>query len=379
MAPKKNSRKKQADDEFESLLVELRVATKHAGVEKMKENQKKEKKKQEKKAAHVDVSVPQTHEPKRNALEEELLRRQQQLQFQQLLQQLLQTQRSFLEAPKTDFSSDCNSNDFFDVAVGEMQGWRAAMEDEHAVDIAFPASNSDEGLFCVFDGHSGTGGAQLCSSLFPVESRNHRDSNGRINFHEVFLVVDEKLRVAVKDGSGCTAVAVHVTPKMITCASVGDSRAVLCRGGSAVALSEDHKPELSQERERIEAAGGFVKDNRVNGQLAMSRAMGDFTYKDKSELDKTQQLVIAVPDVVELARDPAKDSFVVVACDGIFDVLSNEELVEMILKHKSDGLSNEKICEAICNFCLAPTDAVSGQPARPQGTDNMTIMIVDLK
>lgn len=77
-----------------------------------------------------------------------------------------------------------------------------------------------------------------------------------------------------------------ITPDKIFCANAGDSRAVLARSSTplgqpmqAVALSIDHKPENLDERRRIEACGGFVEDNRVNGSLNLSRSLGDFTYK----------------------------------------------------------------------------------------------------
>lgn len=59
-------------------------------------------------------------------------------------------------------------------------------------------------------------------------------------------------------------------------ANIGDSRAVLCRGGQPLPLSIDHKPDLTEERNRIEKAGGFVKEGRVNGTLSLSRSFGDF-------------------------------------------------------------------------------------------------------
>jgi serine/threonine protein phosphatase PrpC len=62
-------------------------------------------------------------------------------------------------------------------------------------------------------------------------------------------------------------------------ANIGDSRAVLCRNGQPVPLSTDHKPDLPSERNRIEKAGGFVTDGRVNGTLNLSRSFGDFEYK----------------------------------------------------------------------------------------------------
>jgi len=70
-----------------------------------------------------------------------------------------------------------------------------------------------------------------------------------------------------------------ITPDKIICANSGDSRSILGRAGKVIALSEDHKPENVEEKRRIEAAGGFVEDNRVNGSLALSRALGDFEYK----------------------------------------------------------------------------------------------------
>ena len=81
---------------------------------------------------------------------------------------------------------------------------------------------------------------------------------------------------------GCTATTVLITPTHLICANAGDSRVVLGRsGGDQVCepLSEDHKPDNEGEKSRIEAVGGFVEENRVNGSLALSRALGDFEYK----------------------------------------------------------------------------------------------------
>ena len=79
--------------------------------------------------------------------------------------------------------------------------------------------------------------------------------------------------------AGCTATVVLITSTDIICANAGDSRTVLCKSGTAVELSQDHKPDDPSERSRIYKAGGFVEDGRVNGMLALSRALGDFEYK----------------------------------------------------------------------------------------------------
>merc|ERR1712060_60873 len=103
----------------------------------------------------------------------------------------------------------------------------------------------------------------------------------------------------------------------LTVAHVGDSRGVLCRGGLAVAVTEDHKPEIEKERRRIEGLGGFVSHIgcwRAMGILAMSRAIGDLFLKP---------YVSAEPEVrtVPLEED---DEFLVLASDGIFDVFDND-------------------------------------------------------
>ena len=100
-----------------------------------------------------------------------------------------------------------------------------------------------------------------------------------------------KKEVAMLTGSeagesfaGCTATTMLLTQTEIYCANAGDSRTVLSRGKQAVPLSEDHKPDDAIERKRIYNANGFVEDGRVNGMLALSRALGDFEYKNNPSM-----------------------------------------------------------------------------------------------
>ncbi|KAH7731793.1 Protein phosphatase 2C containing protein [Aphelenchoides avenae] len=118
--------------------------------------------------------------------------------------------------------------------------------------------------------------------------------------------------------SGTTACVALLYKDRVVVANVGDSRAVLSRGGTAVDLSVDHKPEDALEKARVEAAGGHVsEDGRVNGGLNLSRALGDHCYKTNAELPVEAQLISPVPDIkVEQITDD--DTLLVVACDGIW-------------------------------------------------------------
>ena len=102
--------------------------------------------------------------------------------------------------------------------------------------------------------------------------------------------------------SGSTCVVVLVTPSHIICANAGDSRAVLRRNGSVLPLSFDHKPNNVPELGRINDAGGFVKGKRVDGDLAVSRGLGDFTYKSNETLPVNLQKVIPHPEFVVYPR-----------------------------------------------------------------------------
>lgn len=100
--------------------------------------------------------------------------------------------------------------------------------------------------------------------------------------------MDESLAGEDEVVAGCTAVVALLYEKLLYIANAGDSRAVLGRNGKAVPLSQDHKPANTPERERIVAAGGFLSDIggmcRVNGNLNLSRAIGDLKYKNNPEV-----------------------------------------------------------------------------------------------
>lgn len=116
------------------------------------------------------------------------------------------------------------------------------------------------------------------------------------DIREAFLKLDEKLKSlpAVESGediSGSTAVACLISPTHFFFANCGDSRAVMSRNGQAVFSTQDHKPVNPIEKERIQAAGGSVMIQRVNGSLAVSRALGDFQYKQVELISLINNLI----------------------------------------------------------------------------------------
>merc|ERR1719498_584810 len=105
----------------------------------------------------------------------------------------------------------------------------------------------------------------------------------------------EKGEDFVADNVGCTAICVLVRKQDVLAANAGDSRAIMCRGGQAVELSFDHKPASEVEKTRIEAAGGYLEESaggaRVNGNLNLSRAIGDLEYKKSKDLGPEAQII----------------------------------------------------------------------------------------
>ncbi|KAJ8725715.1 hypothetical protein PYW08_003898 [Mythimna loreyi] len=176
--------------------------------------------------------------------------------------------------------------------------------------------------------------------------------------------------------SGCTAVVALLRGNELYVANAGDSRCIICREGKAVDMSIDHKPEDTPELERITKAGGKVSsDGRINGGLNLSRAIGDHSYKQNKELGAKEQMITALPDVKTLTIDPEKDQFMVLACDGIWNFMTSQDVCDFILPRLEEGRERlSQICEEMFDHCLAPSTMGDGT-----GCDNMTAIIVVFK
>ena len=121
------------------------------------------------------------------------------------------------------------------------------------------------------------------------------------------------------DSIGCTAnVLLIENLKKLYIANAGDSRCVLGRGGKAVPLSFDHKPDDEVELKRIEKAGSVVTEGRVDGNLNLSRSLGDLKYKTNKSLKPEEWPITANPDIMAVDLQP-EDDFIIMGCDGIWE------------------------------------------------------------
>jgi len=167
------------------------------------------------------------------------------------------------------------------------------------------------------------------------------------------------------DSSGTTVVAMLVRGDAIFIANLGDCRAVLCHNGKPEDLSEDHKPSLTTEKERIVREGGTVEYGFLNGELAVSRAIGDLDYTACSAGRKPPGLS-AIPEVLERTLIQG-DEFVVLACDGLWDVINSQRAVEDV---RADLIRHGDVQQAA-------QDLVSRAVKAPfYSEDNVTVVIV---
>lgn len=180
--------------------------------------------------------------------------------------------------------------------------------------------------------------------------------------------------------SGTTAVVALIRGKQLIVANAGDSRCVVSEAGKALDMSYDHKPEDEVELARIKNAGGKVTmDGRVNGGLNLSRAIGDHFYKRNKNLPPEEQMISALPDIKVLTLTDDHE-FMVIACDGIWNVMSSQEVVDFIQSKISQRDENgelrllSSIVEELLDQCLAPDTSGDGT-----GCDNMTCIIICFK
>ncbi|XP_072824866.1 probable protein phosphatase 1N isoform X2 [Vicugna pacos] len=178
------------------------------------------------------------------------------------------------------------------------------MEDAHCAWLALPGLPPGWSFFAVLDGHGGARAALFGARHLPghvldaLGPAPHEPEGVCRALRHAFLSADARLHALWPRGEpgGSTAVALLVSPRFLYLAHCGDSRAVLSRAGAVAFSTEDHRPLHPRERERIHDAGGTILRRRLEGSLAVSRALGDFAYKEAPGRPPELQLVSAEPE-----------------------------------------------------------------------------------
>ena len=298
----------------------------------------------------------------------------------------------YLSEPKTEKATFAEQNGKLEYASSEMQGWRTSMEDAKISNLSLP---DDCSVFGVFDGHGGSEVSEFVARHFIEEltQSGHYKGNVEKLLISVFLRMDEILllpegqrelirimqglpntyqvtETSSNSSVGCTAVVAYIRGNKLWVGNAGDSRCVLARSGRAIDMSIDHKPDMPSELERITKAGGVVEGGRVNGNINLSRSIGDFEYK-RSDLPPEDHMVTAYPEVKEIELGP-DDDFLVLACDGVWDMLTSQQCVDFVYEGIKQFKDIKQIVEEVLDRCLAPSTASHGG----LGCDNMTCIIV---
>ncbi|KAK4487281.1 hypothetical protein RD792_006113 [Penstemon davidsonii] len=279
--------------------------------------------------------------------------------------------------PCSKFSSKIHSGSHTDI------GPRSSNEDQHIrIDDlsthlgALYSWSQPSSFYAVFDGHGGPEAATYVKNnamrfFFEdaeLPQANDVDENFLQNLESShrrsFLLADRALadeQSSVDSCCGTTALTALVLGNHLLIANAGDCRAVLCRKGDAIQLSQDHRPSCPVERRRVEDLGGTIEYGYLNGDLAVTRALGDWYMK----LPFGSASPLTAEPEFQRTLLTEDDEFLILGCDGIWDVLSNQEAVRLVrreLRHHNDP---QRCAMELVNLAL-----------RRDTCDNLTAIVI---
>jgi len=255
--------------------------------------------------------------------------------------------------------AESNQTSCFNVGFSEDENlkWRKSMEDSHVIQAPFMGDPS-AGFFAVYDGHGGKEAADMASCelhrFLEMELEPGKNGSVRESFVKAYERMDDRLKLDALY-MGATAVTCLIRSedgtRRLYAANAGDARAVLCRDGKAIRLTKDHKASDEEEQKRVQESGGWVSMNRVHGVLAVSRALGDHAMK---------QSVISEPHFWEDELTD-EDTFLIIACDGLWDVCSDQDSVDLVKDIQDAQAMSGKLMQMALD---------------KGGKDNISIMVV---
>jgi serine/threonine protein phosphatase PrpC len=262
-----------------------------------------------------------------------------------------------------------NKSKRFIIAFADTMGRRANMEDDFFIGGQYRGS-SDEDFIAIFDGHAGPDVAHYAAYQLPITMQEMMKKNNNIQlcFKKAFYELNQQLKQK-KILGGTTVLSCYFHQQELYIANLGDCRAVaLNADGKSVRLTRDHRPDAPEEQRRIEKLGGEVTTavtkegklvSRVNGVLGVARALGDFDL---------EPFINAEPEVFVFHPQSEKHNFkaIIIACDGLWDVLEDQEAVDIISPFLKDH-EIEKACARLRNVAYARGS-----------TDNVTAVVIQL-
>ncbi len=242
------------------------------------------------------------------------------------------------------------------VGIACTQGPRETMEDEDFAGIILPQINGNPikaSVFGIYDGHGGANASAFVKENLPqylTKALEKHNQNG---------LMDEGIWDALKecfiqlgadyshDIDGTTATIVMILNDNIWVANVGDSRTILVLDDETIQLSEDGNPEIDRYKKKIEKLGGYIEEvngvARVNGNLAVARAIGDKLVKGK----EGQCCVSSNPKITCYPLSKAKNGYLVLACDGLYDVATTNNVGNAINTMKMKGMNTYEMARSL--------------------------------
>jgi len=235
-------------------------------------------------------------------------------------------------------------------------------------------------FFAVYDGHGGASCAEYARMNLHRNIVNHSkfESDVELAISEGFEKTDKDFEIEGGDpGCGTTACVCLIYDNVLYIANIGDSMAIVCRRGKPVELTTPHTLKVKSERERVEKAGGRILEERIahpvwNPRLiniGVSRALGDLYFKSEKFTEGKPSGLIAVPEVRKCYLTDA-DKFILLATDGFWDVITQQEAVDFVLQNQE--LPATEICKNL-------TDMVANKASNSCWDDNATVLLVKLK
>ena len=302
-------------------------------------------------------------------------------------------------ASKEDFSEeDIIKGYAYNSSMGNIRDYN---EDTiTATKIIFNNDNKNENnfyFFGIFDGHGGSG----CSLYLKKNLHKFIKNFSKEAIREAINITEEKFlkeealdeKGEVKDQSGSCGIMTMIQNNKCIIANVGDSRLVVYRNRKVFFCSEDHKPGSNIEKERITKAGGKIYQTPslfplyqngkeieipwrvLPGRLSVSRTFGDVEAKEE-KFGGNKNVVVALPDITEIELND-EFNFIILGCDGIFDVLSNEEILEcvkIVLNEKNIQEINQDV--NISQLCGDFAEMIIKSSLAKDSFDNVSCVVI---